>query len=341
MSRMILGKTGVAVCRSGFGALPIQRVAMDDAVNLLCRAHENGITFFDTAAMYSDSEAKLGAAFEHERYSVVIATKTLAVTRADALKGIHASLKNLKTDYIDVMQLHNPETLPDPTDPKGAYAGLVEARDKGLVRFIGISNHSLARALEAARSGLYDTIQFPLSSLSSDKELSLVSVCQETGCGLIAMKPMAGGLISNAASTFAYLRQYDNVLPIWGIQRDAELDEILAFENSPPKLDEWLWKAIRRDRFELSGRFCRGCGYCLPCPQEIQINWVARMSLLLRRAPYQAFLTDEWRDRMKTIASCTECGLCKSKCPYGLDTPSLLKDNLADYEKFYSEHRTA
>lgn len=338
MSRMVLGKTGVAVCRSGFGALPIQRVPMDDAVRILRRAHENGINFFDTAAMYSDSEEKLGAAFEHERYSVVIATKTLATTRADALKSIHASLGKLRTEYIDIMQLHNPEQLPDPDDPQGAYRGLIEAREKGMVRFIGISNHSLTRAVAAAQSGLYDTVQFPLSSLSSDKDLSLVSVCQENGCGLIAMKPMAGGLITNAATSFAFLRQYGNVLPIWGIQRESELDEILAFESNPPQLDEWLWKSIRRDRFELSGRFCRGCGYCMPCPQGIQINWSARMSLLLRRAPYKAFLTDQWRARMRLIASCTACGLCKSKCPYGIDTPSLLKQNLEDYERFLAEH---
>jgi aryl-alcohol dehydrogenase-like predicted oxidoreductase len=336
---MTLGKTGLTVCRSGFGALPIQRVAMDDAVRILRRAHENGIDFFDTAAMYSDSEEKLGIAFEHERYSVVIATKTLATTKSGVLDGIHESFKKLRTDYIDIMQLHNPESLPDPADPKGSYAGLVEAREKGFVRSIGISNHSLGRATEAAQSGLYDTIQFPLSSLSSDADLSLVNVCSETNCGLIAMKAMAGGLITNAATSFAFLRQYSNVLPIWGIQRDAELEEILAFENNPPQLDEWMWKTIRSDRFALSGRFCRGCGYCLPCPQGIPINWAARMSLLLRRAPYRPFLTEEWRNKMRLITSCTECGLCKSKCPYSLDTPALLKENLADYEQFYKENK--
>jgi len=237
-----------------------------------------------------------------------------------------------------LMQLHNPETLPDPTDPDSAYAGLIEARNKGLVRCIGISSHSIERALLAARSGLYDTVQFPLSSLSSDADLSLAAVCRENDCGLIAMKPMAGGLITNAATSFAFLRQSANVLPIWGMQRDSELTEILAFEAAPPQLDEWLWKSIRRERFELSGRFCRGCGYCMPCPQNIQINWAARMSLLLRRAPYQTFLSNEWRDRMQAIRSCTKCGLCNSKCPYGLNTPSLLKENLADYERFCAEH---
>jgi aryl-alcohol dehydrogenase-like predicted oxidoreductase len=338
MAKMILGKTGLTVCRSGFGALPIQRVPASEAVDLLRRAFDNGINFFDTARMYSDSEEKIGAAFEYDRYAVVIATKTTAVTKTEVLKSIETSLDKLRTDYIDIMQLHNPETLPDPSDPQSSYSGLLEARDKGLVRYIGISNHSLSRAIAAAKSGLYDTVQFPLSSLSSDADVSLVSVCRETGCGLIAMKPLAGGLITNAATTFAFLRQFDNVVPIWGIQKDAELDEFLAFESNPPQLDEWLWKSIRRDRFALSGSFCRGCGYCMPCPCGIQINWAARMSLLLHRAPYQGFLTGEWREKMDRIRTCTKCGQCKDRCPYGIDTPALLEKNLADYDTFYAEH---
>jgi aryl-alcohol dehydrogenase-like predicted oxidoreductase len=335
---MTLGRTGITVCRSGFGALPIQRAGMDEAVRILRKAHENGINFFDTARMYSDSEEKIGAAFEHERFSVVLATKSTAVTKAEVLASIKTSLEKLRTDYIDIMQLHNPESLPDPADPQSSYHGLREAQEKGLVRFIGISNHSLAKAMNAAQSGLYDTVQFPLSSLSSDADLSLVNACRETGCGLIAMKALGGGLITNVAASFAFLRQYGIILPIWGIQTEAELDEILAFESNPPELDEWMWKSIRKDRFELSGMFCRGCGYCMPCPEGIQINWAARMSLLLRRAPFKPFLADEWRDRMHRIRSCTKCGLCKSKCPYGLDTPALLEKNLADYERFCAEH---
>jgi uncharacterized protein len=338
MSMMKLGKTGLTVCRTGFGALPIQRVATDDAVRMLRRARDNGINFFDTARMYSDSEEKIGAAFVHDRYGVVIATKSVAVTRDEVLKSMETSLDMLRTDYIDIMQLHNPEALPDPSDPQSSYSGLREALEKGLVRFIGVSNHSLARAISAAQSGLYDTVQFPLSSLSSEADLSLVTVCRESGCGLIAMKPMSGGLITNAATSFAFLRQFETILPIWGMQKEIELDEILALESNPPVLDEWLWKSIRKDRFELSGLFCRGCGYCMPCPEGIQINWAARMSLLLHRAPFAAFLTDEWRDRMHHIRSCTKCGRCKSKCPYGLDTPALLDRNLADYEQFYAEH---
>jgi predicted aldo/keto reductase-like oxidoreductase len=150
------------------------------------------------------------------------------------------------------------------------------------------------------------------------------------------MKALSGGLITNAATSFAFLRQFDNVLPIWGIQREEELDEFIAMERNPPPLDDTLLATIENDRTELSGRFCRGCGYCMPCPAGIEINWVARMSLLLRRAPSEGFMSSNWHDKMLKINDCTECGRCRKQCPYSLDTPSLLKENLVDYERFYT-----
>jgi aryl-alcohol dehydrogenase-like predicted oxidoreductase len=338
MDKIHLGKTEIMVSRSGFGALPIQRVSKSESVKILRKAVDNGINFFDTARAYSDSEEKLGDALFPVRKQIIIATKTPALTKKNLLNDLKVSLEKLRTDYIDILQLHNPEILPDVNDPEGAYEGLLQARKEGLIRFVGITNHKLKTALEAVRSGLYDTVQFPLSPLSSEAELELIPECKEYDCGLIAMKALCGGLITNASTAFAFLRQYDNLLPIWGIQKEAELDEFIRFEKCPPVLEDNLKKIIEKDRKELSGKFCRGCGYCLPCPSSIQINWVARMSLLLRRAPYRNFLTDDWRDRMLQINKCTGCGNCKSKCPYGLNTPDLLKANLEDYELFYKDH---
>jgi predicted aldo/keto reductase-like oxidoreductase len=338
MEKMRLGRTNLRVSKSGFGALPIQRVGMDRAVALLRKAFDNGIDFYDTARYYSDSEDKLGSAFSTDRENVVIATKAMAVTRAQVLESLDISLQKLHTSYVDLLQLHNPAELPDPHDPNGAYAGLLEARHKGLTKAIGVTCHRLRNAIDAARSGLYDTIQFPLSSLSSNADMELIELCRENDVGLIAMKALSGGLITNAATSFAFLRQYGNVLPIWGIQHESELDEFIAFEKNPPVMDEAMWKLVRKDRMELSGLFCRGCGYCMPCPQGIEISWTARMSLLLRRAPSQNFMSDEWRGKMRRIQSCTDCGECRSKCPYGLDTPALLKQNLTDWENFYASY---
>lgn len=338
MEKMRLGRTDLLVSRSGFGALPIQRNSMDEAVRLLYRAYESGINFFDTARYYTDSEEKIGNALSSVRRKVVIATKAMAQTRKEVLASLTSSLERLHSDYVDIMQLHNPSTLPDAQSPESAYAGLLEARASGQARFIGISCHRLSNALDAVRSGLYDTVQFPLSPLSSDSDLALAALCREHDCGLIAMKALSGGLITNAATSFAFLRQFENVLPIWGIQHEHELSEFLELESDPPVLDENLWKLIRKDRLELAGLFCRGCGYCMPCPAGIEINWAARMSLLLRRAPAEGFMTDGWRDKMRLINKCTKCGQCKKKCPYGLDTPLLLEKNLDDYERFYASY---
>ena len=339
MDKIKLGRTNLMVTRSGFGALPVQRVSFEDAKTILRKAYDNGINFFDTARAYSDSEEKLGYSLSDVRSEIIIATKSHATDRKTLLEHLQISLKNLKTDYVDILQLHNPDVLPNPKDPEGLYAGLLEAKNMGLVRFIGITNHKLKNAMDAATSGLYDTVQFPLCSLSADNDLLLIEECKKRNVGLIAMKALSGGLITNAASAFSFLRQYDNVVPIWGIQRESELDEFISFEKNPPLLDDTMWAIINKDRAELSGDFCRGCGYCLPCPAGIQIPTSARITLLLKRAPYQGFLEDSFKAKMDLINNCIDCGHCKNHCPYKLDTPNLLKRELKNYTEFYDKHK--
>jgi len=339
MDKIKLGRTNLMVTRSGFGALPVQRLSFDEAKKILRKAYDNGINFFDTARAYSDSEEKIGYSLSDVRNKIIIATKTHAQDRKTLLEHLQTSLSNLKTDYIDILQLHNPDILPDPLDPEGLYAGLLEAKEKGLVRFIGITNHKIKNAMNAAASGLYDTVQFPLSSLSADTDLLLIQECKKRNIGLIAMKALSGGLITNAASAFSFLRQFDNVVPIWGIQRETELDEFISLEKNPPLLDESMWAIINKDRSELSGDFCRGCGYCLPCPAGIEIPTAARITLLLKRAPYQGFLEDSFKEKMELINNCIECGHCKNHCPYKLDTPNLLKRELKSYTEFYAKHK--
>ena len=268
------------------------------------------------------------------RDRLYIATKSPAEDGTTLHENLETSLRKLRTDHVDVLQFHNPGKLPDPNDAKGTYAAMARARDKGKVRFIGISNHRLAVALEAVRSGLYDTLQYPMSAVSDEKDLALIGECAKHDVGLIAMKALAGGLISDAKAAFAFLRQYENVVPIWGMQRESELDEFIALDAQPPALDEALRAEIERYRKELAGDFCRGCGYCLPCPANIPINNAARMSLLLRRAPMQNWLSAEWQENMARIEDCLDCGQCKTRCPYGLDTPALLRKNLEDYRTF-------
>ena len=151
--------------------------------------------------------------------------------------------------------------------------------------------------------------------------------------GFIAMKALSGGLITNSAAAYAFEAQYDNVLPIWGVQKESELDEVISYIDNPPVMNEELQAVIDHDREQLSGDFCRGCGYCMPCPVGIEINNCARMSLLLRRSPSELQLTEEVQEKMKKIENCLHCNQCKSKRPYGLDTPALLAKNYEDYKK--------
>lgn len=338
METMRLGRTGIRATRSAFGALPVQRVPMADAARLLRKAYDGGINFFDTARSYTDSEEKIGAALSDVRHHIFIATKSPAKNKKDLLRDVDLSLKMLRTDYVDILQLHNPKELPDPEDPDGTYQGLLEAQRQGKARFIGVTNHRLGNARQAVLSGRYDTVQFPLSSLSSEEDLALSALCRAHDVGLIAMKALSGGLITNAASTFAFLRQYDNILPIWGIQRESELDEFLRLEADPPAFDAALRAVVEKDRRELTGAFCRGCGYCLPCPAGIDIPTAARMSLLLRRSPYRRLLTEDSAQKMERVTGCLGCNHCRNHCPYGLDTPELLKRMLADYRQFRADH---
>lgn len=334
-----LGRTNLMVTRTSFGVLPLQRVEMSEAVRILRRAYDAGITFYDTARVYTDSEGKLGRALSDVRDSIVIATKSPSSTKSGVLEDLETSLRYLKTDHVDILQLHNPSELPDPEDPDSSYAGLLEARKKGMTRFIGFTNHGLERSLAAVDSGLYDTLQYPLCSISSPEDLGVIEQCRQSDVGLIAMKPLSGGLITNARAAFAFLRQYENLVPIWGFQRLSELEELIQLDANPPVLEEML-PDIERDKRELAGDFCRACGYCLPCPADIPISMAARMGLLLRRMPYEGLLTDRWSEKMERIEDCTDCGHCRSKCPYGLDTPELLRKNLKDYRAFREQHWT-
>lgn len=333
MEMVTLGKTGITVNKNGFGALPIQRISIDDAVALARRAYEAGMTFFDTARFYTDSEEKLGEAFDGMREKVCIATKTAAQNAEGFWKDLEVSLHNLRTDYIDIYQFHNPSFCPKPGDGTGLYEAMLEAKAQGKIRHIGITNHRLAVANEAIDSGLYETLQFPFCYLATEKDLELVKKCKEADMGFIAMKALSGGLINNSAAAYAFEAQYDNVLPIWGVQRRSELEEFISYIDNPPVMNDEIKVLIEHDRKELSGEFCRGCGYCMPCPAGIEINNCARMSLMLRRAPSDAQLTLEMQEKMKKIENCLHCNKCKSKCPYGLDTPTLLQKNYEDYKR--------
>lgn len=333
MENVRLGKTGITVNKNGFGALPIQRIEKSEAVRLLHKAYDGGIRFYDTARLYTDSEEKLGAAFSDRREQIYISSKTGSATAEGFWKDLKTTLANLRTDHLDIYQFHNPAFCPKPGDESGLYDAALEAKKKGMILHIGITNHRLNVAQEAIDSGLYETLQFPFCYLSGEPELKLLEGCRKQDMGFLSMKALSGGLITNAAAAYAFQAQFPETLPLWGIQREEELDQFLSFVTSPPSMNEELSAVIEQDRKELLGDFCRGCGYCMPCAVGIEINNCARMSLLLRRSPSAPYLTPEWQEKMRKIEDCKHCGSCKKKCPYGLDTPELLRRNYEDYKE--------
>lgn len=328
-----LGNTGIVANKNGFGALPIQRISEKEAIDLIHMALDGGVNFFDTARAYSDSEEKLGKALAGvDRGRYYIATKTAAKTGDKVLEDLDTSLKLLKTDYIDIYQLHCAPKCFRPGEEDGVYDAVLKAKEQGKIRHISITAHLLNVAEEAVASGLYDTLQYPFAYISTPREIELVRKCAEVQMGFLGMKGLAGGLLTNARLCYWFAAQHENVLPLWGVQRASELEEFLSFQKNPPVMDDEMKAVYDRDLKELSGEFCRGCGYCMPCPKGIQINNCARTSQLLRRSPSANWLSGEWQAEMAKIKECLHCGQCASKCPYGLDTPALLEKNLEDYE---------
>ena len=335
MQKVKLGRSGLVVPRNGFGALPIQRIPLEAAVKLIRRALDGGMYYFDTARFYTDSEEKLGVALEGRRHEVIISTKTGATTVEGFWKDLETSLRLLQTDYVDLYQFHNLPFCPKPGDGSGLYEAMLEAQQQGKVRHIGITNHRQRVALEAIESGLYETLQYPFSYLATEADLDIVEKCLQHDMGFICMKGLSGGLITHSATAYAWLAQYE-VAPIWGIQKESELDEWLSYQDNPPVLTNEMRAQIEKDRRELCGEFCRGCGYCQPCTVGIQIQDCNRMSLFLQRAPHSIYVTDAWRREMDKNDDCVHCDLCKTRCPYGIDIPNTLVKNKADFDKVWA-----
>lgn len=339
LKTIVLGKTGLKVTIPSMGCLPVQRRTVEEGAELIRKAYDSGIRYFDTANAYSDSEKKIGLALSDVRDNVVISTKSAAKTKEGVLAHIENSLKMMKTDHIDLFQFHQVNYVPTPEDPNGAYAGALEAKSRGWIDHIGFTAHQIGIAEQCIDSGYFETCQFPFSYISDDRDIALAERCKKANMGFIAMKGLAGGLLTNVKACQAFMNQFDNVVPIWGIQREEELEQWIAIAAENPVMDKELSDFIKSERQELAGSFCRGCGYCMPCTVGIPINNAARMNMLLRRSPWQNYMTDEWYANMQKINDCINCRVCTTKCPYGLDQPSLLKYMLKDYNEFYESHK--
>ena len=330
MEKVRFGKTELMVSKVAFGGIPIMRVSKAEAVRIVREAVSLGVNFIDTATGYLDSEEKIGEALKGlKREELIIASKSPAGDKKTFNEHLDLSLKRLGLDYIDIYQLHNvssPQQKSAVFACGGAMEGLEEAVKAGKVRFPAFSSHSLPIALEIMKTEKFAAVQLPFNYIDYDAANEAIPLADKLDIGFIAMKPMGGGLLHNAAIAFNFLCQY-NVIPDPGIEKLEEIREIVEIINNYKGFTAEDQKAVEKERGEFGASWCHRCDYCQPCPKEINISTVLNIKSFFKR------MTDE-RARLFTGAAvenarnCAECGVCVSRCPYKLEIPSLLKEGI-------------
>ena len=339
MNYRILGRTGLRVSEVGFGGIPILRLPANEAVKVLRHAFDQGINFYDTANAYKDSEAKIGQAFHGIRKQVIIATKTGRRDAAGATEHLENSLTMLKSDYIDVYQLHQVSQEEDwqaITAPTGALNVCVKAREAGKIRYLGITSHSLPMALKLIKTNLFDTIQFPFNFIEEDPKNELHPVARTMNLGIIVMKPFAGGAIDHAALAFKFLRQYPDAIPIPGYDSIASINEIIGLYQHPNVVTPEDLLLMNQYRSDLGQQFCRRCEYCQPCPNGVKITPAMGYPIVAKRMSSQVAIQFS-HSAMESVPQCTNCGSCIPRCPYELPIPEILRKNYDLFEQHRSE----
>jgi len=336
MEKIRFGKTELMVSKIAFGGIPIMRVPKQEAVKLIRKTVELGINFIDTAHGYADSEEKIGEGIKGiKREELIIATKSPANDKKTFNEHLDLSLKRLGTDYIDIMQLHNIGSI-EKRDAcfasGGSYEGLMEAVKAGKVRFPGFSTHSLELCIEIMKSGKFVSVQFPFNFIDDAAEKEAVPLANELDIGFIAMKPMGGGRLYDAGLAFRYLLQYENIIPDPGIEKVEEICEIAQIVKSNAVFTAQDKEAIEKLRADFTDKWCHRCDYCQPCPQEIDISWVLSAESCEKRFTPERFI-QMLKSSIEKARTCIECGQCISRCPYHLQIPQLIRENIGFYDR--------
>lgn len=341
MQTVRLGKTGLIVSRVGFGGIPIQRLTEDEAVRVVRRSLELGITLLDTAHGYSTSEERIGKAILGRRGDLIVATKTPARDKKTAQEHLALSLKRLQTDYIDLWQLHNissPDAYDKVMGPGGAMEAAREALRDGKVRHIGVSSHSLDMALRMVPTGLFEALQFPFNFVADEATKELLPLCRRHDVGFIAMKPFAGGMLDDARLAIKYLLQFEGVVPDPGVQSVEEIEQVVAVADAPGELTPDERQAMARIRGEMEPRFCHRCDYCQPCPKGVKISTAITVQSFWKRFPPERFFSGFVTEAIGGARQCADCGECEERCPYRLPIREMLVENVAFYDRMKSEH---
>ena len=342
MKKIRLGKTEMMVSRLGFGGIPIQRDMEDEAVAVVRKCLDLGITFLDTANGYTTSEERIGKAIAGKREEVIIATKSGGRDRKTVEEHLKLSLKRLNTDYIDLYQFHgvgNPEHLKIVLEPDGPMAVFEEAKKAGVIKHIGITSHQIDVAKDAVKTGRFETIMFPFNFIACEPAEELYALCKEHDVGLIAMKPFAGGMLDNVTIAFKYLFQFPEVVPIPGIEKIHEIEEIVKLLDGPQQLTDAERHKMERLRDELGTQFCRRCDYCQPCTEGIPISAVMTSNTLARRLPPERLFSGMFSNAIEKARSCTECGESETRCPYNLPIREIIVERIKEFENVKSKYQ--
>ena len=335
MEKIRLGKTNMMVSRLGFGGIPFRRVPEDEAVTVVRRCLELGVTFIDTANVYTTSEERIGKAISGRQEGLILATKSLARDRNGIASHLQLSLKQLGVETIDLYQFHNVSdftTLDRILDPSGPRAVVEEAKRAGKVKHIGITSHQIDVAKKAVESDQFETIMFPFNFITCEAADELLPLAREHDIGFIAMKPLAGGMIDNATIAIKYLFQFPDVVSIVGIEKVHEIEEIVQLLDGPWAITEAEEAEMQRFREELGTRFCRRCDYCQPCPAEIPISTVMEFASFVKRVPPDVLFRATFIDAAEKAANCTECGDCEERCPYHLPIREMIAEQVELYQ---------
>jgi len=341
MERIRFGRTGLSVSRVAFGGIPIQRLGVSEAADVVRGVIGLGVNFIDTANGYTDSEEKIGIAIKGmARGDLVIASKSGARDKKTFLENVDLSLKRLGTDYVDLYQHHgvsSAEHYEALFEEGGVFEGMTEAVKAGKIRFPAISSHSVPLSLRIMRDGKFDAIQLPFNFVDDEAGLEAVPLARELDIGFIAMKPFGGGLLTDAKMAIGYLTQFDNIVPDPGIEKVSEMEEIVRILDSGYKFSEGDAAAIELKKKELGDHWCHRCDYCQPCPQGISISSVLCVESVIKRMPLsraKSFVSGA----VAAARECTGCRSCVAKCPYNLNIPELLKIRSATWDKYVADN---
>jgi len=329
LNEIKLGKTGLNVKTMGFGGIPIQRVSEEKAIEVVRRCYDLGLNYYDTARGYTTSEERIGKALEDVRDKVYIATKSHQRTADGIKKELETSLRNLRTDHIDVYQLHNvtnQEQWSQVRAPGGALEAVEEAKEQGRINHVSVTSHNPDLAVEMVKTGLFETMMIPYNYLTTKPADELLPTCKKLNVGTIIMKPFGGGAFSNANTALKYvLSNPDCDLVIPGMMSVAEVEENINVWMGDHTLTAEERRLIERDKERLGDQFCRSCNYCQPCPQGIPISTILRTeSQVLRRMGWTESRVNSVKEAREKLETCIHCGECESRCPYSLPIQELL-----------------